>query len=94
MLSFAEFEQLAQSHNVIPLVKLLLADTHTPVSIYLTLRQEGSPSFLLESAETNEKLGRYSFVGLSPSMMVRARGPASPMQATRARWGRRPGSAC
>ena len=40
MLSFAEFEQLAQSHNVIPLVKLLLADTHTPVSIYLTLRQE------------------------------------------------------
>ncbi len=74
MLSFAEFEQLAQSHNVIPLVKLLLADTHTPVSIYLTLRQEGSPSFLLESAETNEKLGRYSFVGLSPSMMVRARG--------------------
>ncbi|MGB5872526.1 MAG: anthranilate synthase component I [Bacteroidota bacterium] len=74
MLSFEEFEKLARSHNVIPLTRPLLADTHTPVSIYLTLRQEGSPSFLLESAETNEKLGRYSFVGLSPSMMVRARG--------------------
>jgi anthranilate synthase component 1 len=74
MLSFEEFEQLARSHNVIPLTRPLLADTYTPVSVYLTLRQEGSPSFLLESAETNEKLGRYSFVGLSPSMMVRARG--------------------
>jgi len=74
MLSFEEFEQLARSHNVIPLTRMLLADTHTPVSVYLTLRQEGTPSFLLESAETNEKLGRYSFVGLSPSMMIRARG--------------------
>ena len=72
MISLEEFCQLASTFNAVPMVRTLLADIHTPVSAYLALRQEGVPSFLLESVEPNEKIGRYSFIGSGPSMMVRS----------------------
>ncbi len=74
MITFEEFEELSQSYNVIPLVRSLLADLHTPVSTYLTLRQEGSASFLFETVEPDEKIGRYSFVGVDPVASVRENG--------------------
>jgi anthranilate synthase component 1 len=43
----------------------LLADVETPISLYRKLRRDG-PSFLLESAEGGEVLGRYSFIGVDP----------------------------
>jgi anthranilate synthase component 1 len=76
MLTQQEFEQLASTHKVIPLVETMLADLHTPVSIYLTLRSNLSPSFLLESVEPDEKIGRYSFVGTDPLLLIKAKGDA------------------
>ena len=49
----------------------LPADLETPVSAYLKLRGE-EPSFLLESVEGGEHLGRYSFIGLHPSRILTA----------------------
>ncbi len=43
-----------------------LADTDTPVSAYLKLCRNGSDSFLLESVETKDITGRYSFVAFDP----------------------------
>jgi anthranilate synthase component I len=74
MLTFEEFAVLARTYNVIPLVRPLLADTLTPVSTYMTLRKEGTPSFILESVEANEKIGRYSFIGVGPRLLLHARG--------------------
>ncbi len=74
MITFEEFEALSRSYNVIPLVRSSLADLHTPVSTYLTLRQEGSASFLFETVEPDEKIGRYSFVGVDPILSVRENG--------------------
>ncbi|MEW6512071.1 MAG: anthranilate synthase component I [Bacteroidota bacterium] len=73
MISFEEFERLSQQHNVIPLVRTTLADLHTPVSAYLALRRTDRFSFLLESVERDEKIGRYSFVGVDPLAVIRAR---------------------
>jgi anthranilate synthase component 1 len=70
VITFEEFESLSKTYNVIPLVKTLLADLHTPVSVYLTLRQEGVPSFLFETVERDEKIGRFSFVGTAPRLSV------------------------
>lgn len=75
MMTFAEFAALADHYNVITLTRTGLADLHTPVSAYLALRQTDAPSFLLESAEANEKIGRYSFIGVDPCLLVQARGP-------------------
>ena len=50
--SMKEFKDQAAQGNLIPVCTESLADTETPVSIYLKLRQSlGSLSFLLESAE-------------------------------------------
>jgi anthranilate synthase component I len=73
MTRYEDFEAQAATANVIPLVETMLADMHTPVSTYLTLRDGTSPSFLFESAEPNERIGRYSFIGVAPAMIVRAR---------------------
>ncbi len=50
-------------------VRELPADLETPVSAYLKLRGRG-PSYLLESVEGGERLGRYSFIGLEATRVV------------------------
>lgn len=74
MISFQKFQEKAKQYNVVPLEHTLLADLLTPVSTYLTIRKEGVPSFLFESVEPDERVGRYSFIGVSPTLLVRARG--------------------
>ena len=76
MITKQEFKELAQTHSVVPLEETMHADLHTPVSIYLTLRSSTSPSFLLESVEPDERIGRFSFVGTKPLLMMRAKGDA------------------
>lgn len=49
-----------------PVVVETLEDIYTPVGLYLKLRKLGDNSFLLESAEGGEKIGRYSFMGVNP----------------------------
>jgi len=73
MITLEEFNHLAKASNVIPLVRSRLADLHTPVSAYLALRESGKASFLFESVERDEKIGRFSFVGVDPIKIIRAR---------------------
>ncbi len=68
MTTFEEFKLLSQGGNVIPVHETLLADTETPVSVYLKIRKESPYSFLLESVEGGEQVGRYSFIGFNPFM--------------------------
>ena len=72
-MTFEEFSILAQSYNVIPLSETTLADTLTPVSAYLRLRQHSKHSFLFESVEGGERVARYSFIGLDPVVLLRCR---------------------
>ncbi len=72
MIAFDKFQELAQQYNVVPLERTLLADLLTPVSAYLTLRRSNVASFLFESVEPNEKIGRFSFVGTEPKVLVRS----------------------
>ena len=65
-----EARALAREHTVVPLRHTFIADTETPVSAYLKLRGEG-PSFLLESAEQGQRIGRWSFLGVQPRSIIR-----------------------
>jgi anthranilate synthase component 1 len=51
-----------------PFVVEVIEDVLTPVGLYLRLRSFGENSFLLESAEGGENIGRYSFLGVNPFM--------------------------
>ena len=68
-----EFCELAKQGNLVPVTRQLLADIETPVSAYLKIRGQGE-SFLFESVEGGEHLGRYSFVGCNPRAIIRQSG--------------------
>lgn len=76
-----QFKQLAgQGYNHIPLVREVLADLDTPLSIYLKLA-DGPYSYLLESVHGGEKWGRYSFIGLPCRTVVKVRGHEAVVEA-------------
>ena len=68
-----EFCRLAKQGNLIPVTRRLLADQETPLTAYRKIRGQGE-SFLFESVEGGEHLGRYSFVGCNPRGMIRQSG--------------------
>src|ERR1043166_6224520 len=65
-----DFLKLAEQGNLIPVTCRILADIETPLSAYRKIRGQGE-SFLFESVEGGEHLGRYSFVGCNPRAIVR-----------------------
>jgi anthranilate synthase component 1 len=71
--SFSEFKVMAEQGNLIPVYQEFLADTETPVSAYLKIRDK-TYSYLLESADSDTKWGRYSFIGYKPYLTVMSRG--------------------
>lgn len=71
---FATFQQLARRGNLVPICQELLADMETPVSVYRKLDAQSDHTFLLESVEGGERLGRYSFIGADPAMVLVVRG--------------------
>ena len=68
-----EFLNLAGQGNLIPVTSRILADIETPLSAYRKIRGQGE-SFLFESVEGGEHLGRYSFVGCNPRAVIRQTG--------------------
>ncbi|GMV03013.1 MAG: anthranilate synthase component I [Burkholderiaceae bacterium] len=67
-----EFRAIAaQGYNRIPLLLECFADLDTPLSLYLKLAQQPY-SFLLESVVGGERFGRYSFIGLPASTIIRS----------------------
>src|SRR5271170_3626774 len=68
-----EFLKLAGQGNLIPVTRRILADFETPLSAYQKIRGQNE-SFLFESVEGGEHLGRYSFVGCNPRAIIRQTG--------------------
>src|SRR5690349_6160420 len=66
----SEFLNLAKQGNLIPVTRTILADFETPLSAYQKIRGQGE-SFLFESVEGGEHIGRYSFVGCNPRATIR-----------------------
>ena len=72
--TFDLFEREAREGNVVPVVRSVLADLHTPLSVFLRVCSRSPYSFLLESVEGGERIARYSFLGADPEMVVQAKG--------------------
>src|SRR5919201_3927705 len=68
--SLEQVRELAKDHSLVPLRHTFIADCETPVFAYLKLRGDG-PSFLLESAEQGQQVGRWSFLGFRPRAVIR-----------------------
>ncbi len=55
--------------NIVPIYREVRADLETPVSAFLKVAR-GEYSFLLESVEGGERVGRYSFIGTEPYRVI------------------------
>ncbi len=62
--SLAEIREASPGTASVPISREIIADLDTPVSAYLKIREAG-PSFLLESIEGGERVGRFSFIGVA-----------------------------
>jgi anthranilate synthase component 1 len=71
--SLDEFLKLAAQGNLIPVTRRILADLETPLSAYRKISGQGE-SFLFESVEGGEHIGRYSFVGCNPRAVIKQTG--------------------
>ena len=65
-MDFERFLQYARGGGVVPVYRVLTADSLTPVTAFLRIRRRDEPAFLLESVEGGARLGRYSFLGRDP----------------------------
>lgn len=72
--SFDEFSKLATQGNFVPVYQEWIADLDTPVSAWYRVCAGQPYSFLLESIEGGEKIGRYSLLGCDPLWILEARG--------------------
>ncbi len=71
---FSEFSHLATQGNFVPVYQEWVADLDTPVSAWYKVCAGQPYSFLLESVEGGEKIGRYSFLGCDPLWILSAKG--------------------
>lgn len=67
------FAEQAVTANVVPVWTEIVADGDTPVSAFAKIGGV-APSFLLESAEQNDQVGRYSILGAGARLTISARG--------------------
>src|SRR5438093_599546 len=70
--SFDEFKELARRGTFVPVCKEIVADLLTPVSAFLKIAEHADYAFLLESVEGGEHVGRYSFLGKDPFLILRS----------------------
>ncbi len=70
---YSQFLEKSSRGNLIPVTKEIFADFDTPLSAYCKFKR-GQRAFLLESVEGGEILGRFSFIGTEPRIVVRTKG--------------------
>ncbi|HAX74636.1 MAG TPA: anthranilate synthase component I [Cyanobacteria bacterium UBA11372] len=71
---FSQFAELAKQGNFVPVYQEWVADLDTPVSAWYRVCAGQPYSFLLESVEGGENIGRYSLLGCDPVWVLEARG--------------------
>ena len=70
----AQFQQhAADGCTLVPVVREILSDLDTPLSVYLKLA-DGPHTYLFESVEGGERFGRYSIIGLPARRVYEVRG--------------------
>ncbi len=81
-----EFKKLTKKGNLIPVYKEILADMETPVSAFYKIATGERYSYLLESVESGERLGRYSFISTKPSIIFKSKGKKVKWESTEGKY--------
>lgn len=71
--SLNEAKKLSEGYTVIPVSREIFADIKTPISVLQNIKAISSRYYLLESVESGEKWGRYSFLGFNPILELKCK---------------------
>ncbi|MBK5263371.1 MAG: anthranilate synthase component I, partial [Peptostreptococcaceae bacterium] len=63
-------KELARDYKIIPLSREIYSDIRTPIEVLKILKTISRHCYMLESMESPEKWGRYTFLGFDPTMEV------------------------
>lgn len=66
--SFEEAAKYADDYKTIPLSCEIYSDVKTPIEVLKTLKEISHHCFMLESLESPEQWGRYTFLGFEPRL--------------------------
>ena len=66
--SIEEVREFAKSgkYDVVPVSCEILSDFTTPIETIRILKNASTHAYMLESAQSDEKWGRYTFLGFDP----------------------------
>ncbi len=70
--NYERFQRYSADYPVIPILREIRADIKTPVEVLRILRSVSRHAFLLESLESPEKWGRFTFLGFDPKSEITA----------------------
>src|SRR5680860_294672 len=68
-----EARSLCRENTIIPISLELFSDIKTPIEILKCIKEKSDKCYLLESVESDEKWGRYSFLGYDPKITVKCK---------------------
>lgn len=68
-----DLQQYVDGYNYVPISARMLSDWITPIQVLRILKEHYQHCFLLESAEQQQRYGRYSFIGYDPVLEISAR---------------------
>ena len=69
MITYDSFLKVYNKKKSQVISKEFIGDLETPISSLLKLSPKEKYSFLLESVEGGEKIGRYSLLGVNPDLI-------------------------
>lgn len=68
--TLAEAQAYRQTFRSVPIRRTLLSDLRTPIEVLRVLKNVSRHCYLLESLESSDRWGRYTFLGYEPSMEI------------------------
>ena len=70
--SLEEVKKIAETgkYNVLPVSTEILSDFTTPIETMKILKNVSTHCYMLESAQANDRWGRYTFLGFDPKMEI------------------------
>jgi len=71
--SLSEVKQLSEGYTIIPVSCEIFADIKTPIAVLQSIKAISNQYYLLESVESGEKWGRYSFLGFDPIVELKCK---------------------
>lgn len=65
-----EAQSFRQEFRSVPICRTLLSDLRTPIEVLRVLKNVSRHCYLLESLESSDRWGRYTFLGYHPSLEI------------------------